>query len=156
MQRGIDMADQGHATRRTQDIGVRRWRIADRRRSRPRSLFEIVARARLAPGVVVWARVPFDDRDEDKIRPAVVIHVKGRRVTVRPLTSAESRVSCRLEEVEDLTSAGLQRASGFRRWSVVVDIADIVDVAGELGARDRTVAVDGAVVRRRPIKSEAA
>ena len=59
--------------RRLQDVGVRRWRMADRRSARPRPHFEIVGRARLAPGVVVWARVPYADRDDYKIRPAAVV-----------------------------------------------------------------------------------
>ena len=119
---------------------MRRWRMADRRSARPRPQFEIVGRARLAPGVVVWARVPYADRDDYKIRPAAVVDVVGRRATVRPLTSAASRLACRLAEVEDLAAAGLPRASGFRRRSVVVDLTDIVGIAGELSERDRIVA----------------
>src|SRR5437879_2914621 len=138
-----DMSNHGYAARRArrlQDVGVRRWRMADRRSARPRPQFEIVGRARLAPGVVVWARVPYADRDDYKIRPAAVVDVVGRRATVRPLTSAASRLACRLAEVEDLAAAGLPRASGFRRRSVAFDTTAILAFSGELAVRDRTFA----------------
>jgi hypothetical protein len=92
--------------------------------------------SRLVPGAVVWARVPFSDRDEYKIRPAVVCSVVGHSVTIRPCTTAPHRHWYGVLDVEDPGAAGLRRPTGVRRRAITVDILDIVGTAGCLSDDD--------------------
>ena len=100
-----------------------------------------MARTRLTPGTVVWARVPFVDHpDRSKARPAVVSEVVGREVRLLPVTSStKDSVRCsplyvRLEEWE---SAGLSRPCLVTRKVVIVDVIDVTTVVGALGTADR-------------------
>ena len=43
-----------------------------------------VALTRLVPGAVVWAHIPFEECDQEKTRPAVVVDKSGRDVILRP------------------------------------------------------------------------
>jgi mRNA-degrading endonuclease toxin of MazEF toxin-antitoxin module len=47
-----------------------------------------VARSLLERGAIVLARVPFAERDESKVRPAVVVCTTGDVVIVRPVTTS--------------------------------------------------------------------
>ena len=49
----------------------------------------LVSRRALTPGTVVQARVPYQERDEDKVRPALVLGCVGDRVVLRVFTSKE-------------------------------------------------------------------
>ncbi len=128
---------------RQRDIGVRRWR--QNREYREYRLFaqrlcaaKPVAKSRLGPGVVVWARVPFVDIDGWKTRPAVVKTVQGRLVSLAPGSSSASRWRFPNEfvEVTNLANSGLRRPTGFRRRDVTVDIAEVVDIVGNLADPD--------------------
>lgn len=98
-----------------------------------------VARSRLTRGTVVWAVVPFRDRDGSKTRPCVVTGLDGRDVHLFPITSSSkesvrsSRLSVRLEEWD---AAGLSRPCLVSRHPVVVDIRDVTTIVGELSERD--------------------
>ena len=135
------------------DVGLRRWRQAGPRRAASSTrLFEPVPRNRLRPGLVIWARVPFEERDEYKIRPAIACEVRGRAVTVLPCTSSGSRALRGAIEVEDLRRAGLSKATGVRTGAVTIDIMDVIGVAGQWRA-DATAEIlgRGAEGRRPPV-----
>ena len=53
---------------------------------------EPVSRRSLTPGTVVQARVPFTDRNEDKVRPVLVVGCTGERVVVRQITTKPNHV----------------------------------------------------------------
>lgn len=46
-----------------------------------------VSKRSLTPGTVVQARVPYQERDEDKVRPALVLGCRGDCVVLRVFTS---------------------------------------------------------------------
>ena len=100
-----------------------------------------MARTRLTPGTVVWARVPFvDDPDRSKARPAVVSEVVGREVRLLPVTSSTKdsvRCSPLYVPLEDWESAGLSRPCLVTRKVVIVDVIDVTTVVGTLGALDQ-------------------
>ena len=128
---------------RLRDIGVRRWRQQREYREYRLSAQRLcaakpVAKSRLGPGVVVWARVPFVDIDGWKTRPAVVKTVQGRLVSLAPGSSSASRWRFPNEfiEVTNLADSGLRRPTGFRRRDVTVDIVDVVDIVGNLADTD--------------------
>lgn len=92
----------------------------------------------LVPGTVVWAHIPYQEIDTEKLRPALVVGFDGSRVTLRPITSAESRR--RLDgyiELEHPAAAGLDRpcAVSLRR-TVELDPIELVSRAGELSLFD--------------------
>ncbi|MGN9804039.1 type II toxin-antitoxin system PemK/MazF family toxin [Micromonospora sp. L32] len=136
------------------NVGVRRWRVAPgpADASLPNmSVVRLVARTRLRPGVVVWARVPYRERDEYKIRPAVVFECRGRRdVVILPCTSSPSRYRYigRLVELKHFGAAGLGRASAVRREAISIDLVDVLDVIGELSDFDADRVLAAAVVSR--------
>lgn len=128
---------------RLRDVGVRRWRQGreywEYRASAQRlCAAKPVAKSRLVPGVVVWARVPFVDTNDWKTRPAVVKTVQGRLVSLAPGSSSASRWRFPDEfiEVTNLADSGLRRPTGFRRRDVTVDIVDVVDIVGSLADAD--------------------
>lgn len=102
------------------------------------TVVEQVALNRLHSGVVVWAHVPFSERDDEKTRPAVVVGRKGRMVELLPVTTSLTRFRRphQYVEVQDLDAAGLTRASGVQRRPVTVDRIEIVSVVGELSEPD--------------------
>lgn len=114
-----------------------RSRVAQIDLSAPKS----VARSLLGPGVVVWAYVSFEDDDGWKSRPAVIIAVVGRLVTILPGSSAESRkrYPARYIEIQNPSAAGLRRPTGLRRAPITVDIADVIDIVGSLDDEDMHV-----------------
>ena len=98
------------------------------------SVVKMVPRNRLMPGTVVWAHVPFDDVEDSKTRPAVVVAVRGRDVELLPVTSSESRYRYphAYFEIDDPSTVGLDRRCAIRRRPVVVDRIDLLGVVGEL------------------------
>src|SRR5436309_3562480 len=79
------------AAHRRGDVGVRRWREAGCGPFTPRRNIPYdkpVAKSRLRPGVVVWAHVPYVEQEGWKTRPAVVVSVDGRNVSLFPGSSA--------------------------------------------------------------------
>jgi hypothetical protein len=115
--------------------GRRRARVvAELRRARP------VARTRLTRGTVVWARIPYvEDREDSKLRPAVVLSLDGRTVSVLPVTSSQ-KDSVRLSDLyvllHDWADAGLTRPCLVTRRIVAIDVIDVATVAGVLSADD--------------------
>jgi hypothetical protein len=95
-----------------------------------------VAKGRLGPGTVVWARVPYEEADDWKTRPAVIMMVAGRRVTLLPGTTSTSRwrFPDKYVEVANPVECGLTRPTGFRRQAVTVDIIEVEDIVGCLDA----------------------
>ncbi|MFI6262185.1 hypothetical protein [Micromonospora sp. NPDC051006] len=135
-------------------VGVRRWRMAPRPEQRgllPNlSVVRLVARNRLLPGVLVWARVPFEDNILYKIRPAVVLGCRGRDVVILPCTSSPARHR-RIDqpiELMDVETAGLRRPTAVRRTALSVDLVDVLTVIGELSDTDRRRVLCAAVVSR--------
>jgi hypothetical protein len=128
---------------RLRDVGIRRWR-----QEREYGKYHVsaqrlcaakpVAKSRLGPGVVVWARVPFVDIEGWKTRPAVVKTVQGRLVSLAPGSSSASRWRFPNEfiEVTNLADSGLRRPTGFRRRDVTVDVVEVVDIVGSLADPD--------------------
>ena len=108
--------------------------VAELRRARP------VARTRLSRGTVVWARIPFtEDPDGSKLRPAVVVSIEGRTVTVLPITSSlkdSVQRSPHYVALRDWADAGLTRPCLVTRRLVAVDVIDVATVAGELTRDD--------------------
>lgn len=108
--------------------------VADLRRARP------VARTRLSPGTVVWARIPYVEQPGDsKLRPAVVASLDGRTVRVLPVTSSQKdsvRRSPLYVVLRDWADAGLTRPCLVTRRPVEVDLIDIATVAGALSDED--------------------
>lgn len=121
--------------RRERGRGNTRARVAaELRRARP------VARTRLSRGTVVWARIPFvDDPDGSKLRPAVVVSIDGRTVTVLPITSSlkdSVQRSPHYVALRDWAEAGLTRPCLVTRRLVAVDVIDVATVVGELTRND--------------------
>ena len=108
--------------------------VAELRRARP------VARTRLSRGTVVWARIPFtEDPGGSKLRPAVVVSIEGRTVTVLPITSSlkdSVQRSPHYVALRDWADAGLTRPCLVTRRLVAVDVIDVATVAGELTRDD--------------------
>lgn len=102
---------------------------------------DMVALGALQPGTVVRARVPFFDGRGDKVRPAVVVAVEGRTVTLRGITSSSARTrrAHRFDELLEITAAGLQRPSGVSRATVVVDRLEILELLGALHEVDEEI-----------------
>ena len=97
---------------------------------------------RLEPGTVVWAHIPFADRNCEKTRPALVVRRDGRDVTLRPITSSSGRFGLRDHtEVIDLSEAGLTRRSAVVGREVTVDRIEIISICGELSEADRARAL---------------
>jgi hypothetical protein len=97
----------------------------------------IIPRNRLHPGTVVWAHIPFEDVEADKIRPAVVLRCHGREVVLLPCTtSVRRRQRPGYVEIKHWQAAGLPRPTGVRRASLTVDYLEIVNIAGNLADED--------------------
>jgi hypothetical protein len=97
----------------------------------------IVPRNRLHPGTVVWAHIPFEDVQGDKLRPAVVLRCTGRDVVLLPCTTSARRHQCPgYVEIKHWQAAGLTRPTGVRRTSLTVDYLEIVNIAGDLADED--------------------
>ena len=82
-----------------------------------------VAASNLHAGVIVLARIPYTDRDESKIRPAVVVDADRRHVQLRPITSSDGMTRRRGGGIEIVRN-------GRRCWvlhtTVVVELIDVV------------------------------
>jgi hypothetical protein len=87
----------------------------------------------------VWAHVPYEDGQGEKLRPAVVVERCGRDLTILPATTSASRwrYPNSSVEVRDLAAAGLTKPTGIKVRSVTVDIIEVVDIVGRLGEADR-------------------
>jgi hypothetical protein len=102
----------------------------------------IVPRNRLRPGTVVWVRIPFEDVQGDKIRPAIVLRCHGRDVALLPCTTSVRRHHRPgYVEIKHWQTAGLPRPTGVRRTSVTVDYLEIVNIAGDLADEDAAALV---------------
>lgn len=99
-----------------------------------------VPRTQLVPGTVVWAHVPFEDGQGEKVRPAVVVERCGRDLVVFPGTTSASRWNhpSLYVEVRDLGAARLARPTGIRTRSVTIDVMEVLDIVGQLGEADRS------------------
>lgn len=88
---------------------------------------------------VVMARIPYSepDRNEYKIRPAVVVRRAGRIVWVSPVTT-KARGAAPI----DLTGTGLSRRSFLRLDLVELDRVDIISVLGEVGEEEWSTLAD--------------
>lgn len=91
----------------------------------------------------MWAHVPFADDDGEKTRPAVVVGLRGRDVTLLPATTSTTRrrFGSRYVEIDDLAAAGLNRPTGIRTTPVVVDVIEILNIVGSLAPSDANRAV---------------
>lgn len=100
----------------------------------PMSVVRRIPRTQLTPGTVVWAHVPFADGTGEKSRPAVVLSRQGRDIELLPATTSMRRHDYphKYVEIEDLESAGLNRATGVSLRPVVVDIIEIISITGSL------------------------
>jgi len=100
----------------------------------PMSIVRRIPRTQLTPGTVVWAHVPFADGTGEKSRPAVVLSRQGRDVELLPATTSmrRHRYPGQYVEIEDLESAGLNRATGVSLRPVIVDIIEIISITGSL------------------------
>lgn len=89
-------------------------------------------------GAVVWAHVPYQDCDNYKTRPAVVIAADRRSVVLLPGSTSQRRLRLpgRYQELTDLASAGLSRPTGIRLQAAVVDRLELVYLCGELSGHD--------------------
>lgn len=134
------------------DVGVRRWRsgskVADIGNAKAAS-HRIVARTQLVPGAVVWARVPFEEAGQYKIRPCVVLRCLGRDVTVLPCTTSEARRRLPgLVELRHPALAGLSRATAVRRQPLLLDHIEILNVLGRLQDEDLAALSPSVAARR--------
>lgn len=93
----------------------------------------------LVEGAVILARVPFEEVDEDKVRPVVLVAVTGFTVTVKPCTTSAAARRIRGTHVElvDLEVAGLCRATFVSRRTMDLDRTALIEVQGRLSDRDR-------------------
>lgn len=92
----------------------------------------------LTLGAVVWAHVPYEDCDDYKTRPAVVIATDRRSTVLLPGTTSVGRLRLpqRYQELSDLTSTGLSRPTGIRLQPIIVGRLDLVDLCGDLSDDD--------------------
>ena len=125
------------------NTGVRRHRNAQapeaRNVERCHDIMRItsVARRFLKPGVVVRAAIPFWEGGDQKVRPAIVVAVRGNDVVVIPLTSSPRATYAGDIAVHDLESAGLHKPTRARTDRVVqIDAAKAIEVLGRLSAGD--------------------
>jgi len=90
--------------------------------------------SQLVPGKVVWVHVPFDDVDQSKTRPAIVVAERGREVELLPVTSSASRHCHPHEyvEVERPEAIGLDSKCAIGRRPVVVERNELLQIVGEL------------------------
>jgi hypothetical protein len=108
-----------------------------------------VAQRQLVPGAVAYAQVPFADGTGWKSRPAVVVAVRGREVTVRPITTDrrwKTRSDLRYVFIDDWESAGLNRPSAVCPRQVTLDRMAITGLVGCLSESDRDTVLRGAVL----------
>jgi hypothetical protein len=123
------------------DVGKRRHR------TKPRAdvgRVHDVMRARVVPwrfldlGTVVLARVPYDDLDDYKVRPLVVLSADPDMAQGLPSTTSprRRRRPAQYVEVIDLDSAGLTRPTGVRLTAVRLLLPDVIAVLDGLGPRD--------------------
>ena len=82
-----------------------------------------VAASTLTTGVIVLARVPYTDRVDSKVRPAVVIDADRRHVQLRPITTSDAMMRRRGGGIEIWRN-------GRRCWvldtTVVVELIDVL------------------------------
>lgn len=97
-------------------------------------------RAALRPGAIVLARIPFAEGGGAKLRPAVIVHTDGERVTVLGITSS-GRVAHLPTwiRLQDWTEAGLNRPSAActGRMIPLDRRTEIVSPIGHLSDADR-------------------
>jgi len=96
-----------------------------------------VARRFLKPGVVVRAAIPFWEGGDQKVRPAIVVAVRGDDMVVIPLTSSPRATHAGDVAVHDLDSAGLCKPTRARTGRAVrIGASTAIEVLGRLGAAD--------------------
>lgn len=135
------------------NTGVRRHRYAQapaaRDVERCHDIMRItsVARRFLKPGVVVRAAIPFWEGGDQKVRPAIVVAVRGDDLVLIPLTSSPRATYAGDVAVHDLESAGLCKPTRARTDRVVtIGASTAIEVLGRLSDVDfhRIVLVRGA------------
>ena len=98
-----------------------------------------IALNRLTVGTVIYAHLPFADGAGSDARPAVIVAVDGRTLTVfrirthRPWRHAGAPDAV----IEEWMEAGLSRPSNLDRRPVTIDAAAVNSVVGELAEADR-------------------
>lgn len=97
-----------------------------------------VPATKLVLGAVVWAHVPYTDREGYKTRPAVVAAADRHSAVLLPGSTSGTRLRLpeRYQELTDLADAGLSRPTGIRLQPTVVERLDLVDLCGDLSDDD--------------------
>ena len=90
----------------------------------------VLSPRRLVKGLVVIARIPFVDRPDYKLRPALVVGTNGREVTLRPISTSERLVALRGGDRVELNG----RRCWILDYIVAVDIADVVAIDDRVAA----------------------
>lgn len=127
---------------RQRDCGVRRHsinarRIARRRASKPFEKSWSVADRFLTPGAVVRARIEFDEGNDYKVRPAIVVGKCGDEITLIPCTTSSKACLPSDIAIRDLSSAGLTKPTAARTHRTrTIDKRDCLEKLGHLGQVD--------------------
>ena len=95
-----------------------------------------VAESRIDMGTVVLAQIRYEDANDFKTRPAIVVSRDRRGVVVIPCTSADSALRHGALELMDLRSAGLTKRTFVRRGRVTIDRVAVLAVLGHIGEID--------------------
>lgn len=98
-----------------------------------------VSAARLTVGTVVYAHLPHAEGPDSDARPAVIVAIEGRSLTVfRILTYRPwQRPVAPVLVIEEWEQAGLSRPSRLDRRAVVIDVVAVNTIVGELAEGDR-------------------
>lgn len=98
-----------------------------------------VSAARLTVGTVVYAHLPHAEGPDSDARPAVIVSVDGRSLSVyRILTYRPwQRPVAPVLVIEEWEQAGLSRPSRLDRRTVVIDVVAVNAIVGELAEGDR-------------------
>jgi len=125
---------------RNKSVRHKGHREAERKVRPPRlTVVKSIPLRQLVRGTVVWAHIMFQDGTGEKARPAVIVEVVGREITLLPITTSPRRQAFpeRYVELGDVEQAGIMRASAVELRTVRIDRIDLVNIIGELSDRDR-------------------
>jgi len=95
-----------------------------------------VARRLLIKGAVIRARVEFQDEDNYKARPSVVLSLTNTTIDVVPILSQKKSTAERLK-ISEWKEAGLDKPSYFKVRVETIDIHDSLELLGTLSDIDR-------------------
>lgn len=125
------------------NVGKRRHRVDDRRPAMGPMVThramrcDKVALRFLQTGTVVRAQVTFSEGVGQKMRPVIVVAVRGGVVEAIPCTSSPRTTSAGDVVLVDLADAGLSRRTMARTARhVYLTRAEVVEVLGHLSAAD--------------------